>query len=222
MSLKDFADAAKHAIFTDDDPKNKKAAPSAAKPVTPAPAVAPTPATVPNFGFGSAAAGAAYGVAPVVTENTEVYSRIVSKTDFDQTQAGQILNKYLAPLANIPLDPSMKLKTAVAQAVNDGLTVEKVLATFDGLKVALQNEVQAFNDAASGQTDHEVTARTTRIQQIQQQIADLNTQLQQLSNDLVAAQSKISTATQQFSMAASRRGIELDQQKAQYAAMLKG
>jgi hypothetical protein len=159
---------------------------------------------------------------PTLTENSDIYQQIHDKTDFDQTSAGQILQKYLAPLANIPMDQGQKYKVALAQAsAQEGLTVDKVLATFDGLKVALQNEVSTFNELAAQRLDHEVNQRNAQITDVQAQIQQLQAQLQQLSNDAVSAQSKISTASNQFSMAAQRRGIELDQQKVQLANALK-
>jgi glucuronate isomerase len=200
------------ALFTEEKPSHPTPAP--------APAAAPTPATVPGIGF----TPRPYGVAPAtVTDNPDLYNQIFQKTDFDQTSAGQVLQKYLAPLANIPMDQSQKFKVALAQATaQEGLTADKVIATFDGLLVALQNETSAFSDAVAGQTDHEVTQRQNQIANIQAQIQQLQQQLTQLSTDSVTAQSKISVATNQFSMASSRRKLELEQQKAQYAAMLKG
>lgn len=205
----------KHVVVEDTPEKDKspKVTIPAAQPS------APTPATVPTFGFNTAAIPAMTPVA--VTENADIYNRIASKTDFDMTQAGITLKKYSDPLISIILDPGTRLKAAIAQATGDGLTVDKVLATFDGLKVALANEVSAFNDKAQQQTDHEVTAREQKIQELTAQMTSIQQQLGQLSNDKVMAQGKIATATQQFSMAASRRGLELDQQKAQFTALLK-
>jgi hypothetical protein len=205
------------AIFTDD---GKKPAAHQATPAA-APAVAPIPATIlPGIGF----TPKTYGAAPAtMTENPDLYNQILQKTDFDQTTAGQLLQKYLAPLANIPMDQSQKFKVALAQAsAQEGLTADKVIATFDGLLVSLQNETSAFSDAVSAQTDHEVTQRQSQIADIQTQIQQLQQQLTQLSTDSVTAQSKISVATNQFSMISQRRKLELEQQKAQYAAMLKG
>jgi hypothetical protein len=210
-----FKDKLSHAIFEDDDKK---------KPVHPAPTAAaaatPAPAT-PAFTFNQPT----YSVTrptPAVTDNLDLYNQIFQKTDFDQTTAGQLIQKYSAPLASVVADPTLRTKAAVATAGQEGLTADKVLATFDGLLVALQNETQAFNDAVAAQTDHEVTQRQSQITNIQAQIQQLQQQLTQLSTDSVTAQGKISSATNQFAMVASRRKLELEQQKAQYAAMLKG
>jgi len=214
MSLKELRDKAKHTLFEDDNTSKVPAS------VTPASHEAPIKPTVPAIGF-SYPAGAAVAAVPSV-DNAEVYEQIKAKTDFDNTQAGQILNKYLLPLANLPLDQAMKLKTALAQAsAQDGISVDKILATFDGLKVALQNEVNAFNDAANNQIDHEITSRQNRIQEINSQIAQLQAEQVQLSTELATIQAKISATTTKFQFAASRRGAEIDQQKAQFAIMLK-
>ena len=161
--------------------------------------------------------------ASTMTDNPDVYNQILQKTNFDQTDAGQILQKYLTPLASIPMDQSQKFKVALAQATaQEGLTADKIIATFNGLLVALQNETSGFGDYVTQQTDQEVTQRSKQITDIQTQINQLQQQLAQLSTELVTAQSKISVVTNQFSMASSRRKIELEQQQAQYAAMLKG
>jgi hypothetical protein len=208
-----FGNKIHDALFTDDGKK----------PAQPATPVAPTPA----IGFNSAIKQPPQpwpaAPAPAITENPDLYNQILQKTDFDQTAAGQLLQKYLAPLANIPMDQSQKFKVALAQAsAQEGLTADKVIATFDGLLVALQNETAAFSDAVAAQTDHEVTQRQSQITNVQAQIQQLQQQLTQLSTDSVTAQSKISVATNQFSMISQRRKLELEQQKAQYAAMLKG
>jgi len=213
--MSNFTKKLHDAVFVDDGGNKKHE--------TPAPAATPAP----SIGFNSAMKQPPQpwpaAPAPTMTDNPDVYNQILTKTDFEQTAAGQTLQKYLAPLANIPMDQTQKFKVALAQATaQEGLTADKIIATFDGLLVALQNEAQGFNDFVGQQTDHEVTQRNNQIASIQAQITQLQQQLTQLSTDLVNAQSKISVANNQFSMASSRRKIELEQQKAQYAAMLKG
>ena len=61
-----------------------------------------------------------------------------------------------------------------------------------------------------------------RIAQISSQISQLQQELANLSGELVEAQGKATHAHSQFTAAAQRRAIEIEQQKAQYASLLKG
>jgi len=100
---------------------------------------------------------------------------------------------------------------------------------FDGLKVALQNEQESFTAAAEATKDQEITHRQQKVQQItdaiaakQKEISQLQQQLSQMSTDLVEAQGKIQRAESQFTIAAQRRAVEIDQEKAKYVTLLQG
>lgn len=128
------------------------------------------------------------------------------------------------------MDDRTKFKTAVIQAkAQEGLTQERILATFDGLKVALQNEQEAFSATAKATKEQEITNRQQKVQEItdaiaakQKEIAGLQQRLSQVSTDLVEAQGKIQRAESQFTIAAQRRAIEIDQEKAKYVSLLQG
>src|SRR3954469_22374900 len=130
MSQKDgFIDSLKHMVF-EDEPEQQK----------------PTTASI------NASAATAATMAPIfsqttasVPDNDEAYHRILSKTDFDATEAGATIQKFLQPLANLPMDAALKFKTAVAQAkAQNGLTEEKIISALDGLKATLRKEQDAF------------------------------------------------------------------------------
>jgi hypothetical protein len=156
-----------------------------------------------------------------------VYQRVLQKTDFDQTDVGRTIHKYYDALPDE--ESNQRFKRALAQATKlEGLTPDRVLAAFDGLKAALQQEGDRFAKNCDTRTQNEVTARQQRIQDISdqiakltQQIGDLQTQHTQISGELVEAQGKITNAQTQFQLAATRRSQEIDQQKAQFAALLK-
>lgn len=209
-------DKARHAIFEDDDKK--------VEPTIQAAVVQPVAQPMPiSTIYAQKTAAPMQAVATSPSDNSDLYQQIKDKTDFDKTSPGQILQKYLAPLAPIPMDQSQKFKVALAQAqAQEGLTVDKVLDTFDGLLNQLKTEQDNFNTAASQQNDQEVVKRNSQISEINSQIQQLQSQLGQLSNDVIQAQNKISVATNQFSMASSRRQLEITQQKQQYAVLLKG
>jgi len=188
-------------------------------------------AAVPTFEpeAASASSPAAYSLpidAGVVPDNDEAYRKLLSKTDFEGTDVAATIHKFLEPLKAIPdsaMPPNIKFKKAVLQAqAQAGLTQDGILAVFDTLKARLQQEEDAFNAKAQQFTAREITGRQDRISQITAQITQLQQQLAQLSGELVEAQGKSAHVQSQFAAAAQRRGGEIEQQKAQYAALLKG
>jgi hypothetical protein len=213
-------DTLKHMAF-EDEPESTTTSAVA----NTAPAVAPAPPSeVP-----SAAPPIAYSVpidASVVADNDETYKKILSKTDFESTEVAETIHKYLEPLkaiADTVMPPNVKFKTAVLQAkAQAGLTEDGILAAFDTLLARLQQEQAAFDEKEKQFVAHEITGRQDRITQISNQITELQQELAKLSNELVEAQGKSAHAQSRFLAAAQRRTSEIEQQKAQYAALLKG
>ena len=217
MSNKDgFLNDLKHMVFEDD--------PEAPKAPVPAPHAAPvqmptmsTPAAAP---YATPSTFAASSVS--VSDNDEIYRVILAKTNFDGTEVGNAIHKFLAPLANLPMDDSLKFKTAVAQAKAQlGLTDNAIVSAFDALKAALQQEQDSFAAREQQFTKKEIAARQDRINQITTQMAQLQQELSEVSSGLIEAQNKATNAHTQFVAAMQRRANEIDQQKAQYTAMLK-
>lgn len=229
MSLKDFGKKL-HDTFVEDDGA------TAAKP-----APVPTKAPTSNFNFGTTAAtgfpppstvpspASPFAVPGTVVLDEAVYQRVFKLTDFDQTDVGKAVHKYYDALEGTGLDPNTRFKSALKQAgAIDGITADRVLATFDQLLSTLAAEGDKFGKIVEAQTQKEVVARqqhqqqiSDQIAQLTQQIADLQAQHTQLSAELVDAQGKISNAQTQFGLASSRRSNEINQQKAQFAALLK-
>ena len=149
-----FFDGIKHVIIEDDDPK--PAAPAHAESQA-APQAAP-PMAVPAASYSDSAAYQPTSTQPMSEETEHCYQRILAKTNFDATQVAATIHKYLDPLSAIPsLDERTKFKTAVIQAkAQEGLSQEKILATFDGLKVALHNEQESFAASAEATKQHEI------------------------------------------------------------------
>ncbi len=224
-----FIDTIKHAIVEDDpDPKSPASNPAHTGAHPAANAVhsdaayrAPVPAASP--------ASASYQ--SLDAESEHIYKKILAKTDFDATPVAATIHKYLDPLSAIPtMDERTKFKTAVVQAkAQEGLTTEKILATFDGLKVALQNEQESFASTADATKEQEISDRQKKVQEItdaiaakQREISQLQQQLSQVSSELGEAQGKIQRAESQFTVAAQRRAVEIDQEKAKYINLLQG
>lgn len=213
-----FIDSIKHVIIEDDDPKQESKAENQPPALAP-PAAAPTPSYTPS------------SAQPMSEEVEHVYQRILAKTNFANTQVAATIHKYLDPLVAIPsLDERTRFKTAVIQAkAQEGLTQEKILATFDGLKVALQNEQESFAASAEATKQREIADReksvkdiTDAISQKQREIAQMQQRLSEMTTELVGAQGKIQRAESQFTIAAQRRALEIDQEKAKYLSLLQG
>lgn len=218
-----FIDSIKHVIIEDDDPKAER------KPETHTDSVAPTAPVASS----SAPVQSSYQASsPPMSEEVEhVYQRILAKTNFESTQVAAVIHKYLDPLSAIPtFDERTRFKTAVVQArAQEGLTQEKILATFDGLKVALQNEHESFAASAEGTKEREIADRQRKVQETtdaiarkQKEIAQLQAQLAEMTTELVGAQAKIQRAESQFAIAIQRRALEIDQEKAKYLGLLQG
>jgi len=229
-----FFDGIKHVIIEDDDPKPEGQTPHP-QPHPEAGLQVTAPVTVPAGSTSSQSSNqSSYQTMsgqPMSEETEHCYQRILAKTNFAATQVSVTIHKYLDPLSAIPsLDERTKFKTAVIQAkAQEGLSQEKILATFDGLKVALQNEEESFAASAEATKQHEIAERQKKVQEItdaiaqkQKEVAQLQQRLSEVTNELVGAQGKIQRAESQFTIAAQRRALEIDQEKAQYVSLLQG
>jgi chromosome segregation ATPase len=231
-----FIDSLKHVIIEDDDPKTEGQAQAHPQPHTEPPSPVPPSTSAPQVAAPTerSAEQSAYQTMsgqPMSEETEHVYQRILAKTNFAATQVSATIHKYLDPLSAIPaLDERTKFKTAVIQAkAQEGLSQEKILATFDGLKVALQNEQESFAASAEQTKQQEIANRQKKVQEItdaisqkQKEIAQLQQRLSEVTTELVGAQGKIQRAESQFTIAAQRRALEIDQEKAKYLSLLQG
>lgn len=219
-------DAVKHAVFEDEpEPPHTSAAASATQTTFVGPPA--HSAVTPAFEAPPVVSAPVHPIdSGTVPDDDSVYLRLVSKTNFEATDAAATIHKFLDPLKAIPdavMPPNIKFKTAVVQAgAQAGLTEETILGAFDHLKAQLQQEQDAFTEKARQFESREISSRQDRIGQITSQISSLQQELANLSGELVAAQGKSSHAQSQFIAAAQRRGMEIEQQKAQYASLLKG
>jgi uncharacterized coiled-coil protein SlyX len=219
-----FIDSIKHVIIEDDDPKPEARLHPQAR-ADAAPVAMPVAASTDSSAYQTMSGQ------PMSEETEHVYQRILAKTNFNATQVAATIHKYLDPLSAIPsLDERTRFKTAVIQAkAQEGLSQEKILATFDGLKVALQNEQESFAASAAATKQHEIDDREKKTQEIgdaiaqkQKEIAQLQQRLSDVTTELVGAQGKIQRAESQFTIAAQRRALEIDQEKAKYVSLLQG
>lgn len=224
-------DSLKHIAFEDEPEKPASPAPTASATTPAFGHPAPQPFAQPFAPMAETAAApppafaAPIGGSPV-PDNDEAYRKLLSKTDFEATDVASTIHKFLEPLKAIPdsvMGPNIKFKTAVLQAkAQAGLTEDGILAVFDTLAATLQQEKDAFETKAQQFASSQVSGRQDRIAQISAQITQLQQELAKLSGELADAQGKSAYARSQFASAAQRRASEIEQQKAQYAALLKG
>ncbi|MGC2233679.1 MAG: hypothetical protein WBA09_19435 [Candidatus Acidiferrum sp.] len=225
MSLKDLSKKL-HDTFVEDDPAKPAAKPA----VPPAHSLGFNIPLTPGVAFGTAPAMAPspFSVPATTVLDEAVYQKIFDRTNFDNTDVGRAMHRYFDALPDT-LDVNTKFKTALMQAAKlDNITPDRVLADFDGLKAALQQESDRFAKVCDTQNTNEVVGRQQRLQQINDniakltaQIADLQGQHTQVSGELVDAQTHIANAQTQMQLATTRRSQEIDQQKAQFAALLQ-
>jgi chromosome segregation ATPase len=229
-----FFDGIKHVIIEDDDPKPAGRSQAHPQPHTEAAPADAAPVAASTDSTASQTYQTSYQTMsgqPMSEETEHVYQRILTKTNFEATQVSATIHKYLDPLSAIPsMDDRTKFKTAVVQAkAQEGLSQEKILATFDGLKVALHSEQESFAASAEATKQHEIADRQKKVQEItdaiaqkQKEVAQLQQRLSDVTTELTGAQGKIQRAESQFTLAAQRRALEIDQEKAKYVSLLQG
>jgi hypothetical protein len=156
---------------------------------------------------------------PSFIPDDAIYQRLHDKTDFEKTREAQIIHKYLDTYEGQPLDPQQKFKMAIVQAAKlDGITADKLLAVFDGLKDTLNQEATGFQQSSAEYEAHEIIARQNELKNIAEQKATLAAREQQLNAELAIAIPKKTSGEAQFKYAFDRRANELEQDKAKIAS----
>lgn len=201
-----------------DEPKKQKGEDLNQKPASPIASPFTGAAAAPAYTFPSAVP------TPVIPEEQHgsLYEILRVKTDFNATAPGQQLSHFEKPLEKVLPDERMRIKAAMAQAQESGLTIATVLATFDSLLAQLQNEAQTFAASVDHMVATEVTQKGTEIEQIKTQIEGLQKKLVQLTTEKSQSETKISNKKAEFDAALASRTTELQQEKAHYAGLLQG
>lgn len=217
MSLKSIADRAKHLVVEEDEQV------PAAKPVT---SPVPHPAFNIPISTGAVAAAPAYSSSPfdtpvAATLDEKVYKTVLGKTNFDTTPVGKVVHKYYDALEGVIGDSNARFKAAISQAQKlDGITPDQVLSTFDQMQGALDADGQAFQKIADGVQANQITARQTKVSDLQRQVETANNQIAQLNAELADETARHANAVSQYGLAQQRRQQEIAAQKAQFAALL--
>jgi hypothetical protein len=170
---------------------------------------------------GSAASAPEQVAAPEADDGT--YRGLAEKTSFEATDAGRAVGKYLSAMDALPLDAALKLRTAVAQARRlDGVGDDALLATFDAMKGALEVERRSFQEASARFKAGEIDEREGRMRALTTEIDDRQAQLARLTAELSHARASMARITARFATAVERRDREIEQERARFAAVLRG
>jgi hypothetical protein len=152
----------------------------------------------------------------------DAYDALLARTSFQATEPGRALHRYLAALEGVPLDPTVRLEAALAQARRlDGVSADAVLAGFDAMRGALDLERQRFDEASARFRAGEIDERQRRMQALTGEIDERQRELGQLGTELAQAQANVARAASQFATAAERRGREIDEERSRFTALLK-
>jgi multidrug resistance efflux pump len=170
---------------------------------------------------GHVPSGPEHALAPGADD--DVYRALLEKTSFEVTGAGRAVARYLGAMDALPLDGSVKLRTAIAQARRlDGLTDDALLASFGAMKGALEAEQRSFHEASARFKAGEIDDREGRMRALTTEIDDRQAQLARLTAELAQARASMARTTARFTTAADRREGEIAQEQARLAAVLGG
>jgi len=194
-------DSIRNALFEED-----------ATPAKQAPVAAPHPMqAVPQSPMDLAAPVASATSDP---HDGDAYQKVLVRTDYTKAPLFAVFQKYLAPMADMPMDDKTKFSIALKQAqAQEGLDVNALLKLFDDATDALQKAVDGFAQATAQFVDEQVTARNKKA-------ADLEAQAHQLKEDAFAAQQKSDQAKHNFDVAVAKRSNEIASEKSKYASLL--
>lgn len=204
-----------------DQDEEQKPAPKPVAPVSSHPAFNLAPNT-----FSAAAPAPAVSGSPFAVPGTQVvdegtYQSILKKTNFDTTPVGTAIHKYYDALEGTGMAVDQRFKAAMKQAAAlDGISADKVLATFDQMESALEADANGFQGVADSVEKNQITARQDKITALTQQVQAINAQIAQLQGELTDQTTGHANAVQQYGLASSKRAQEIAAQKSQFAALL--
>ena len=151
---------------------------------------------------------------PDAADHDEAYQRIAAKSDFASSPVIKMLNKYLAPMADTPIDDKVKFSLAMKQAHTlEGLDPTAVNDVFEQCKATLSTVADSFAQTVASK-------RATDVDAKKKQADALQAQAKQLSEDAFAADQRLQTAEHKFAGAMQQRLTEVNQEQTKYAALL--
>jgi hypothetical protein len=153
----------------------------------------------------------------------EAYQKVLTATNFDNTDSGKAIKKYYAPLQSLPMDENLKIKTAIMQAkAQEGLTDDKIVLDLTSTETALTELQEKLTQRVAQRTESEVTARQNKITELSAQINSLQQEMATLAAESMDAQGKIAQTQTNYTSAIQRRRNEIAGQQSFFSTLLKG
>jgi hypothetical protein len=206
------------ALFTEDDnpkPQQEKPRPQAPVVDIPVPAIirnvtSPYPHTAP---------------APVAADNP-LLADLRTRTSFESTPIGQQLQSFITGLDDTGLSDTQKIKTSLKLS---HITAASVIDTLNGLQALLATDKQKFDAQMTAATTKEVDGRQQNMANINSQIQELESQLNALRNTASDLATEIDSKTRQiqglkdnYKAAFDTRSGEISTQISHYQSILQG
>lgn len=127
---------------------------------------------------------------------------------------------FLRSLANVPMEDSIRFKSAFATAQTMGATKEKILESAKIYMDLLAKEETKFQEALNSQRDKNLTSKHNEIKKLEQTIADKQTEIEKLKKDLEEHRNKIGALENEINAASDKLGQTASDFAATYQALL--
>lgn len=227
MNLKHLGDSIRHTFLEDEDVPVAPA--SVQQAAVGQPYTLATPISLP-----------AITVLPVAESVPQTYQESASAenpftqhlkdcTDFNKTPVGVQVLEHLAPLEGLGLTDAQKFTVVLKAGAKDGLTAEAILKTVAECSARLQSENESFAASSAAFLVKEVESRKKLIQaesdkqeELRQKIAESQQVQNNISTEMVEAQSRNARTQAQFQVAFNTCRNDLDTTLSRYTAILKG
>ncbi|HUR31234.1 MAG TPA: hypothetical protein VMZ69_07360 [Saprospiraceae bacterium] len=127
---------------------------------------------------------------------------------------------FLRSLANVPMEDSIRFKSAFATAQTMGATKEKILSSARVYMELLSKEETKFHEALNSQRDKNLTSKQNEIKKLEQTITDKQAEIEKLKKDIEDHRKQIGTMESDINAASDKLGQTASDFAATYQALL--
>lgn len=127
---------------------------------------------------------------------------------------------FLRSLANVPMEDSIRFKSAFATAQTMGATKEKILESARTYMDLLKKEEVKFQDALNGQRDKNLTSKQHDIKKLEKTIQDKQTEIEKLKTDMEEHRKQIGVLENEINAASDKLVQTASDFEATYRALL--
>jgi hypothetical protein len=127
---------------------------------------------------------------------------------------------FLQSSANIPMDDSMRIKFAFANAQTMGATKEKILTTAREYIRVLGSEEAKFQEALNAQRDKNLTGKHNEIKKLEHTIQEKEAHIEKLKAEMEEHRKQIGTLEQEINGASEKLTQTASDFEATYRALL--